>query len=329
MIGQAMTTQALTLLSQLTAAAGAAAQAAPPVPQSPIAQALLTSHIDLMTLFLVLFVGAVGAFTGAIRQISNIAALITAYFASNPLAAKIAPPVAAALSAPLFLATVACCIVGFFLIYAASYVLYRMLLKRLIPEGENGMIDKMGGFLLGGAKAAVIMFVVLSALVLIEPGVRSHWDRFAHEEQHSRAYKFAREHSIFARMSQFQTLQTVMMASGSRADPRTADALAQLAADPDLAELAKNPRIAAIAGDADIQRALFSGNYPALFANDKVRELLNDRELFDELGRVRAKVSLQMLGAPEDAPAEREAPAGSGNAPSGQRSRAEEIEAMQ
>ncbi|GEM_PF-860505 len=329
MIGQTMTTEAVNLLFWLSETAGTAAANAAPAPSSSIVQTLMASHIDLMTLFLVLFLGAVGAFTGAIRQISNIAALVTAYFASNPCAAKIAPPVAAALSAPLFLATVACCIVSFFLVYAASYVLYRMLLKRIIPEGENGMIDKMGGFLLGGGKAAAIMFVILSALVLIEPGVRSHWDRFAQEEQHSRAYRFARENSIFARMTQFQTLQTVMMASGSRADPRTADALAQLAADPDLAALAKNPRIAAIAADHDIQRALFSGNYPALFANDKVRELLNDRELFDELGRVRAKVTAQMLDNSDTSGGGQAASSEKSASQPQQRSRAEEIEAMQ
>ena len=44
-----------------------------------------------------------------------------------------------------------------------------------------------------------------------------------------------------------------------------------------------------------LQQAVTQGNYAALFSNEKVQEVLNDQELFDNLGRVRASLGHEIV----------------------------------
>lgn len=282
--------------------------------------ALLSSRIDLAVLIFALLIGLFGFFSGAIRQIANILGLLAAYAAARPLGAKISPLLAEMTGLSLFFLTLASCLVAFFAVYGLTYLAMRMLLKRCLPDGEQGIVNRLGGLAIGAAKAGIIAFVVLSGMVLIEGAMAAIWSRFPEEARISRAYAFARQNSLFARLTQFETLQTVIRASGSRSDPGTLDALSQLADDSQLAALARDPRISSIALDPAIQKAIAQGNYAALFANEKILGVLDDPELFDHLGRVSARLS----GAPPDNPASGEAR--EDDAP---RSRAEQIEAMQ
>lgn len=307
-------------LIHLTAPSAAPAEEA----ATSLLSSLMSSRIDQTTCLFMLALGLFGFFSGAIRQVANLAALIAAYFAAGPLGAKLGPVLADMTGLPLFFLTLAACIAAFFLVYGLAYLALRALLKRCLPDGERGVINRFGGLLIGGAKAAIIAFVVLSGMVLIEGAVGAIWQRFPQEVKTSRAYDFARKNSLFARLAQFETLQTVIRASGSRSDPKTLAALEQLANDSDLAELARNPRISSIALDPSIQRALTSGNYAALFSNQKLLDALNDQELFDHLGRVRAKMTLLPPGD-EAAAGDR----GADGPAAPQRSRAEEIENMQ
>ena len=296
---------------------------------------LVASRIDLAVLLFALLIGLIGFFSGAIRQIANILGLLAAYFAARPLGAKISPLFAEMTGLPLFFVTLASCLLAFFAVYGLTYLLMRMVLKRCLPDGERGIVNRIGGLAVGIAKAGLLAFVLLSGLVLIESAVSTLWDRFAEETRISRAYDFARRNSLFARLTQFETLQTVIQASGSRDNPRTIAALEQLASDPRLTALAKDSRISSIALDPAIQKALAHGNYAALFANEKILGVLNDQELFDHLGRVRAGLNGgELPSTGEDRPASARAASGiaadeSGDGTSPQRSRAEAIEAMQ
>lgn len=294
---------------------------------------LFASRIDLTVLLFALLIGLIGFFSGAIRQIANLLGLLAAYFAARPLGAKISPILAEMTGLPLFFLTLASCLLAFFVVYGLAYLLMRMVLKRCLPDGERGIVNRVFGLAIGIAKASLIAFVLLSGLVLIESAVATLWERFAEETRISRAYDFARKNSLFARLAQFETLQTVIQASGSRDNPRTIAALEQLAGDSRLTALAKDPRISSIALDPAIQKALTHGNYAALFSNEKILGVLNDQELFDHLGRVRASLSGE---EPPVTGEEKSVPAVSGVAAdesregaSPQRSRAEAIESMQ
>ncbi len=273
------------------------AAAAPDV--APVAGGILddfiASRLDQAVLIFAVALGVFGLFSGAIRQISNIVALIAAYLAASPLGARMSPVFADITHLPLFFLTLGSCLIAFFAVYGLAYVLTRMLLKRILPDGESGFINRAGGLVMGVAKAAVIAFVLLSGMVLAEGFMATVWQRFPHETEVSRAYNFARRNSLFARLAQFETLETLLQASGDRTHPRTLEALDQLETDSDLKALASDPRISAIAADPSIQQAVTQGNYAALFSNEKVQEVLNDQELFDSLGRVRARLSHEIV----------------------------------
>ena len=281
------------LATLLTAAAPEAVDAAPAA--GGFLDDFIASRLDQAVLLFAVALGVFGMFSGAIRQISNIVALIAAYNAASPLGALMSPVLAEITHLPLFFLTLGSCILAFFAVYGLAYVLTRMLLKRVLPDGESGFINRAGGLLMGVAKAAVMAFVILSGMVLAEGFMAMVWQRFPHETEVSRAYNFARRNSLFARLAQFETLETLLQASGDRDHPRTLEALDQLETDPELKALASDPRISAIAADTSIQQAVTQGNYAALFSNEKVQEVLNDQELFDNLGRVRASLGHEIV----------------------------------
>ncbi|MDR0966713.1 MAG: CvpA family protein [Myxococcales bacterium] len=276
--------------------------AAAPAVDSVALSSLFASRIDAVVLAFALLIGAIGLYSGAIKQIANIAGLVVGYFAARPVGARLSPAIAGFFDLPLFIATIGTCLIAFFALYALSAFLLKMILKRLLPAGEGGLLNRLGGFVLGVLKAALLAFVVLSGVALVEPFVTALWSRFPQETRISRAYGFARQNSIFARLSQFETLRTVVQAGGNPNSPGTMAALEALANDPSLMALANDPRIASIAADPSVQKAIAQGNYAAIFSNKRIQSALNDPELFDHLGNVRSRVGITLVpGSVSDA----------------------------
>lgn len=242
--------------------------------------------IDLIILGLVLFFAIIGAITGASRQVANLAGLAAAYFASSRLGPVVGPKLAASLGGPLFLGI----IVGSVLVYVVVWLSVRYalgaVLLRFLSTGhrnEDRGVDRFLGFVLGGAKMALIAWVALSALTFFEQHVVVAGRRFGVAPQESLALQAARRFNLFE-LTQFSQLGNLVRVAKAATNPETASRLQD---DPAYKALRKDPRFQRVLQDASLRQALAKGDTAALLRNDMVLQLIQDP---DAAARLKAAV---------------------------------------
>ena len=236
--------------------------------------------IDLAVLGILFFAGGLGLWSGAIRQLAHLGGLDAGWFAARPLAQLVGPLLSKELGYPLLVTTVGCSFACFFVVCIGAVFALRLALSKLLPDGERGMLNRLGGFALGAAKAAILVFVVLSLLVFLEKHVARLWPGFKKEAGASLAMRQVRHHGLFASLPAVSGLEKVLTASR---DPQAA---AELAQDPDFQALARDPRVKGMADDQGVRRALQEGDVAALLSSVRVLEALNDPKLMERLTRL-------------------------------------------
>ena len=239
-------------------------------------------RIDLAVLAVVLFFGALGLWSGAIRQLAHLGGLVAGWFSARPLGQLAGPLLAKKVAWPLLVTTLGCSFAAFFLVYVLTVLFLRVTLSRLLPSGEHGLFNRLGGFALGAVKAAVLVFVLLSAVVLFDKPISSLWSGWSKEAEPSLSLAFARRHGLFAALPAVNGLEKILEAGR---DPAAA---ARLAEDPDFQALARDPRVKAMVDDAGIRRALQEGDYAGLLSSVRVLDALNDPKFFERLTRLEA-----------------------------------------
>jgi len=232
--------------------------------------------IDLVLAGVLLLFGLLGAMSGAIRQLAHLGGLVVAWLFARPLALLIAPFVVAQLKWPPLFTTIGCAFLLFFVLYALTVFALRFVLGKLFPDGEKGSLNRLGGLVLGAAKAGVISFVVLSLVTLVEKHVASLWKEYRSETQNSVAVGLVRAHNPFLNLPQFKALRELAQSKS----------ISGVAASPDLKALSSDPRLKALLEDSSIRKALESSDYGALLRSGKVLEALNDPALSEKLAKL-------------------------------------------
>ncbi len=235
--------------------------------------------IDVAVLAVLFLAGGLGLISGAIRQLAHLGGLVAGWFTARPLAGLVGPLAAKQLGYPLLPTTVACSFACFFVVYIVAVFALRFVLGKVLPDGERGMLNRMGGFLLGAAKAAILVFVALSLLAFGEKWLVKLWPGFKKEAAPSLAMKLARHHGLFASLPAVNGLERILNASR---DPQSA---ARLAEDPEFQALARDPRVKAMVDDQAIRRALQEGDVAALLSSVRVVDALSDPKLMERLTR--------------------------------------------
>jgi len=124
-----------------------------------------TATLDLVVLGLLLLFAVAGAFSGALRQLVHLAAVVAGWLAARHLPPRLAGPLLGshpaawqrgALPGACFVAAV-----------VVTWLLGSAIARRLHgPDGRPGPLDRAGGALMGGLKAGLAIWVLLSALAL-------------------------------------------------------------------------------------------------------------------------------------------------------------------
>lgn len=238
--------------------------------------------IDLIILGLVLFFALVGALTGAARQIAHMVGLAVAYFVSKRLGSVVGPRLADALGTPLLIGVVLGSILLFIFVLVVVRYALGALLQRLMTgrDPNNRGPDRAIGFVLGGAKVAIISYVLLSALAFVEQHVVVAGKRMGMSPKDSRAFRFAREHNLFE-MTQFSALKDFVEVARMSSDPQRA---AKLQSDPAYKALRQDPRFQRALKDESLRRALEQGDSRALLRSNLILQLVQDPDFAARLG---------------------------------------------
>jgi len=122
--------------------------------------------LDVAILVVLLLFAVAGAFSGALRQLLKVAGVVAGWLAAVHLAPRLAARAFGAGPLPWQRAATA---VATFVAVVVLVALLGRLVRRAVqgPEGEPGPTDRALGALLGGAKAGLAVWVVLSALALV------------------------------------------------------------------------------------------------------------------------------------------------------------------
>lgn len=232
--------------------------------------------LDLVLLGALLAFGALGARSGAIRQLSHWAGLACAYFLSGPLAAAAAPLAAPRLGLAPGLVKIGLSAVFFAALGALASLLVERVLGGRGGEREGTRPDRAGGFVLGAGKGAALAYVLLSAFVFFEkPLAPVFGPRPAPD---SRALRLARERNLFALApaSARARLEQLEKLAEAAKDPRAAQTLAQ---DPALKSLLDDPALKSALGDPRLAEALKTGDVSKLKDDPRFAPLLDDPRL--------------------------------------------------
>ncbi|WP_224367131.1 CvpA family protein [Hyalangium versicolor] len=238
--------------------------------------------IDLIILGLVLFFAIVGAFTGAAKQIAHMVGLALAYYVSRKLGTVVGPKLADSLGTTELIGV----LVGTMLIFIVVLVAVRYALGALLQRVMTGKDptnrgpDRTIGFVLGGAKVAVIAYVLLSALTFVDQHVEVAGKKLGFSPKDSRSFAFARDHNLFE-LTQFAPIQDFVQVVQASTNPEQA---AKMANDPAYKALRQDPRFKKALNDASLRRSLEQGDTRALLRSDLILQLIQDPEFAARLG---------------------------------------------
>jgi membrane protein required for colicin V production len=156
----------------------------------------------MILLGLVLFFALVGAMTGAARQLAHMVALVAAWVLAGPLGKELGPHLARSLEVPALLGMLAATVLLFFALLVSVRVLLGWALRSLLgaEDPESRWVDRTLGLVLGGTKAALLIWAVLSGLTLVEEHVAIQGRRPTLSTRDSVAFSLARQLNLFELM---------------------------------------------------------------------------------------------------------------------------------
>lgn len=230
--------------------------------------------IDLILLGLVLIFAIAGAISGGARQIAHWVGLAVAGFASRALGPHVGPKLAEALGAPLIVGTLAGTLLVFLVLWLSVRYALTVLLQRLLgaKNPERRDFDSALGFLLGGGKVALILYVVLSALVFAEQSITVAGKHLGLSPKDSVSFALVRRHNLFE-LTQFSAVKDLVAVAQGSARPEQAKRLAK---DPAFKALKQDKRFQQALSDKALREALERGDTQAVLRSNVVLQLLQD-----------------------------------------------------
>ena len=250
--------------------------------------------LDLLVLGLLLFFALLGAAAGGLMQLTHLAGALVGGALARPAALMLGPALAQRLGTPEIVGVLVSGVLAFFVGYGLVQWLLRKAMAQTLTNRVLSGADRAVGFALGGGKAALIIYVLLSALVFFEKPI-AKVSRYHFETRGSTVATFVREHDLFTHFAVPGTAGLSALARAG-ADPAAAQ---QLANDPGFQALLHDPRIQVLVHEPDLQKALRSGDAISLLRSDRVMSLLTDAKIRDQLSAIGER--LAKLPPPGDA----------------------------
>lgn len=255
--------------------------------------------VDAAVLAFLLILGLFGWLSGAIRQLTHWAGLLLAYFFARPLAAKLTPTVTphlAALLPPKFPLSPTVVNMGlssslFSLIFIVATVVLSALAANAFADHEDGKANRIGGFALGAAKGAALVFAAISVLLFLEKPLKDAFGAFPEPLAKSAAVVFVRAHNPLE-TAPIPALARIEKLMAAMKDPQAAEALLR---DPELRKLLDDPSLSPALKDKNLERALRSGDWSALKNDPRIAELLKDPRIAGKLPQAGAEARWRYL----------------------------------
>jgi len=185
--------------------------------------------LDLWILAALGLFAAIGFYTGAIQQFSHWIGIIVAYFGAKPLAALLAPGLAARMGWPPPLTAIGLSALAMPVLLICATLISRMILNAIIPGEQRNKPDRIAGLFLGAGKAGAIAWAALSVVLAFEEPLAKHFPRAEDALNASSAAAFTRRHGLFESGSP-TALEKLRALAAMREDPKLAKKIKALTA---------------------------------------------------------------------------------------------------
>lgn len=238
--------------------------------------------IDVIILCVVVFFALLGAYTGAAKQIANLVGMVAAYFVCKRLGPVVGPKLAAAAGTADLIGVLLGTVLLFIVVLTLVRFILGTLLNRLMrgKDPSNRGPDRMIGLALGGAKVAIICYLILSALTFVEKHVVVAGTRLGLSPEDSKAFAIARRYNLFE-ATQFAPIKDFVRVAQASTNP---DRAAKLQNDPAYKALRQDPRFQQALKDDKLRRALEQGDTQALLRSNLILQLIQDPDFAARLG---------------------------------------------
>jgi len=236
-------------------------------------------RLDLWLLGVVGVLGLIGAFSGAVAQSSQWAALALAYGASKPVAAALGPTVLGFLPLPAAAGPVVLRVLIMLAVYIGARVALGFVVGKLLPSGAISGANRAAGAAMGALKGGLLVWVLLSVVIAFdEPLSKAGWnlDKLAGD---SHLLAFTRKHGLMDAV-RWSFLDGAKKLAAAQSDPNAA---AELMKDPAMKAALEDPQLKAVFADTGLREALRSLDVAALMKDPRIKKLLGDPELVKKL----------------------------------------------
>lgn len=233
--------------------------------------------LDLLALALLAGAAVLGAASGALRQVVQLGAAVLAWLAARHLGPAVAAGFARSVPPPL--ARAGASAVLFLGIFALATLVGAVALRATgLARIVRGPADRGTGALLGGAKGALVLWVLLSAALLAGravPGPAPLVRALATSDLAA----LAREHNLLLRIDPegVRALERALRAA------REAERAGELARDPEARRLLEDPRVRPLvdgdraADPGELERALEDPDVARLVERIRARAAARER----------------------------------------------------
>lgn len=228
--------------------------------------------LDLIILSLIVVFAVVGGFTGAARQLAQMAALAIGYLCARALGIAAGPRLAAGLHIPIILGVIVATILVFIAVMFTVRLLLTRLLRNLLTggDGDSRGLDRALGFLLGGLKVTLLAYFMVSALSFVEDNVSLAGRRVGLSPKDSVFFSLARQYNLFE-MIQYKPVKDLVRIADALNDPVRAERLRK---DPAFRALKQDPRFQRSLEDQAMREALETGDYRGLLKRDEIVRMI-------------------------------------------------------
>lgn len=254
--------------------------------------------IDIVSACLVLLFGYLGYRSGFLVQLGRIGALVAAFFVARLAAGPLGAIVARALDLGDFLARAATFAAVFFVVALAISLVVGAIAKRGRAESESfTFFDRGLGGLLGAAKGAALVYVVLALLTVFGPVLGRSAPAFDLDLTKSLVGREVLRHNflqtqVFPRAQALLTIVRILQVPSAR------EAALR---DPNFYYVLQHPN-AAFLGDPLIQKAILDGDWPFVVEDGRAFLLLEDIEVVNALNRIEVEPAEALPALPPPPP---------------------------
>lgn len=242
--------------------------------------------VDIVSLVAAGLLVALGWRSGAMRQISRIVAIIAVIVGVpfvSPVVRRVVFGEAGRASPGIEVASIVMAGVAIYLAVAIGAWLVIKSLRFL--SATLGLFDRMGGAVIGGVKALVLIYLVAVLVVFMEGPLTERDPDNRLGLRGGTVTDLVADHNLLAPW-QFPDLDVLhsALAVGSKTAVEPSANGGEI--DADAAQFFADERIEKLLEDEELMGWAQAQNFPMTLADSRVREVLNDAELMEQLHRV-------------------------------------------